>query len=40
MQEVCAKSFQNESVIALMTPANHVKLMDETLNIIINADVA
>lgn len=39
MQLECAKSFKRDSVLSLMSPANHLKLTDELLNILFGADV-
>jgi len=39
MQIECAKSFQREDVVQYMTPENHMKLMDECLNVIMNSEI-
>lgn len=39
MQTDCARSFQKEDVIRMMSATNQTKLMEETLDIILNADV-
>lgn len=38
MQMECAKSLHKENVLSMMTPGNHIRLMDECLNIVLNAD--
>lgn len=39
MQSQCADSFCKQNVVKLMNEANSLKLLDETLNVIINADI-
>lgn len=39
MQSQCADSFCKPHVIRSMNEANLLKLMDESLNIIVNADI-
>ena len=39
MQSQCADSFCKQNVVKLMSEANALKLLDETLNTIINSDI-
>jgi hypothetical protein len=39
MQVECAKSFQKEEVVQYMSSENQMKLMDECISIIMNADI-
>lgn len=40
MQLECAASFQKEKVVRLMSSQNQQKLMEETVNIILDSDIA